>query len=232
MTYEQFWDLIHGIGIAGITVRLFLALLCGGLIGLERETKRRPAGFRTHTLICIGATLTTLTSQFIILKMGMPTDPARLGAQVIAGMSFIGAGAIVVTSRRQVKGLTTAAGLWTSAIIGLAIGAGYYLAAVLTVVLVLIAELGLSKFEYYVVSTARTMTVHVEFTRVSDLDGIVSKLTEKGFTVTEIEYTKVHGADTERPSVIFTVRSEKRTNHDETIEMIGEIPGVISVEEL
>lgn len=117
----EFIQTIKGVGLAGVVVRMFLAVLCGGIIGLERESKRRSAGFRTHTLICIGATLTTLTSQYL-MGLGLTTDPARLGAQVIAGMGFIGAGAIIVTSRRQVKGLTTAAGLWTSAIIGLAIG--------------------------------------------------------------------------------------------------------------
>lgn len=107
----EFIQTIKGVGLAGVVVRMFLAVLCGGIIGLERESKRRSAGFRTHTLICIGATLTTLTSQYL-MGLGLTTDPARLGAQVIAGMGFIGAGAIIVTSRRQVKGLTTAAGLW------------------------------------------------------------------------------------------------------------------------
>ena len=89
-----------------------LAVVCGGLIGLEREYKRRPAGFRTHILICLGAAMTTLTSQFLYLNLHYYTDMARLGAQVVAGIGFIGAGAIIVTRRRRVKGLTTAAGLW------------------------------------------------------------------------------------------------------------------------
>ncbi|MBQ5634049.1 MAG: MgtC/SapB family protein, partial [Clostridia bacterium] len=113
-----------------IVVRLFLAVFCGGIIGIERERKRRPAGFRTHILICLGAAMTTLTSQFIVLELKLFTDLARLGAQVIAGIGFIGAGTIIVTKRRQVKGLTTAAGLWTAAIVGLCCGAGFYEGAV------------------------------------------------------------------------------------------------------
>ena len=92
---------------------IVLAVLCGGLIGLEREYKRRPAGFRTHILICLGAAMTTLTSQHLYLNMGMYTDVSRLGAQVIAGVGFIGAGTIIVTKRQRVKGLTTAAGKQT-----------------------------------------------------------------------------------------------------------------------
>ena len=77
-----------------ITVRLTLAVICGGVIGIERERKRRPAGFRTHILICLGAAITTLTSQYLVLDLGLYTDMARLGAQVIAGIGFIGAGTI------------------------------------------------------------------------------------------------------------------------------------------
>jgi len=232
MSLAEFNELIHGIGLPGIICRLILALLCGGAIGMEREQKRRAAGFRTHTLICIGATLTTLISMFLIKKMELPTDPARLGAQVIAGMSFIGAGAIIVTSRQQVKGLTTAAGLWTSAIIGLAIGTGYYWAAAIAVIAVLLAETLLSKFEYFIVSTARVMTVHVEFTEPNDLDKIIARLVENNMTVTDLEYAKSGKLDESLPGAIFTIHFKKKTHHDNALSIISETPGVQSVEEL
>ena len=199
---------------------------------MERETKRRPAGFRTHTLICIGASLTTLISQFLIFREGMPTDPARLGAQVIAGMSFIGAGAIIVTSRHQVKGLTTAAGLWTSAIIGLAIGAGYYTAAVAAVVMVLVAEIALARFEYFIVSTARSMTVHVEFSEPADLDRIIGHLTEHNMTVSDIEFARTSGLEGSTPGAIFTISFKKKMHHENAMTLISEVSGVRNVEEL
>ena len=118
------FDFVREMSFLGVTVRMVLAVLCGGLIGIEREYKRRPAGFRTHILICLGAAVTTLTSQYLYLTLELYTDVARLGAQVVAGIGFIGAGTIIVTNRQRVKGLTTAAGLWTSAIIGLVCGAG------------------------------------------------------------------------------------------------------------
>ena len=95
----QFLDFLRTgeIGWLTVAVRLVLAVFCGGFIGLERERKRRPAGFRTHILICLGAAMTTLTSQFLALNLGANTDTARLGAQVIAGVGFIGAGTIIVT---------------------------------------------------------------------------------------------------------------------------------------
>ena len=120
---------------ASVVLRLALAMLLGGCIGLERERKRRPAGFRTYMLVCLGATLTVLLSLYeftmvtgpwsdICAEIGIKTDVSRFGAQVINGIGFLGAGTILVTGRQQVKGLTTAAGLWASACTGLAVGAG------------------------------------------------------------------------------------------------------------
>ena len=106
------FDGVRDVTVLSTTLRMLLAVVCGGLIGLEREYKRRPAGFRTHILICLGAAMTTLTSQFLYLNLHYYTDMARLGAQVVAGIGFIGAGAIIVTRRRRVKGLTT---LWACA---------------------------------------------------------------------------------------------------------------------
>ena len=91
------FDGLRDVTLASVTTRMLLAVLCGGLIGIERAYKRRPAGFRTHILICLGAAITTLTSQFLYLNLHYYTDMARLGAQVVAGIGFIGAGTIVVT---------------------------------------------------------------------------------------------------------------------------------------
>ena len=91
------FDGLRTVTLASVTVRMLLAVLCGGIIGIERAYKRRPAGFRTHILICLGAAITTLTSQYLYLNLHYYTDMARLGAQVVAGIGFIGAGTIVVT---------------------------------------------------------------------------------------------------------------------------------------
>ena len=131
-----------------IAVRMIAAFLCGGLIGLEREFKRRTAGFRTHILIALGACIAILTNLYLYQAMHLYTDISRLGAQVIAGIGFIGAGTIIVTKRRRVKGLTTAAGLWTAAIIGLACGAGFLECAILATAMVLLAEMLLVRLEY------------------------------------------------------------------------------------
>ena len=137
----SFMEYIRNVNGLSVLIRLALAVIFGGLIGLERERKHRPAGFRTHILICLGAAMTTLTSQYLFLSLRQFTDIARLGAQVIAGIGFIGAGSIIVTQRRRVKGLTTAAGLWASAAIGLCFGAGFYEGGIIAALLILLTLL-------------------------------------------------------------------------------------------
>ena len=106
-----------------IFVRLLMALVCGGLLGIERSKKHQAAGVRTFSLVCLGSTLIILTNEFICIKCG-GGDTSRMAAQVISGIGFLGAGTIMVTSNNRIKGLTTASCLWISAIIGLCIGSG------------------------------------------------------------------------------------------------------------
>ena len=219
------------INILAITVRLVVALICGGIIGIERERKRRPAGFRTHILICIGAAMTTLTSQYIDFELNGVTDLARLGAQVIAGVGFIGAGTIIVTKRKNVKGLTTAAGLWASAIVGLCAGAGFVEGALLTTVIIIVAELLLARFEYFMVSNSRTVTIFVEYSDTSKLTAIVETVKENSSYIRDIEITKSN-SESNTSCAIFSIQMPRRKSHDKMINIISNLDGVVSVEEL
>lgn len=219
------------IGILAVSVRLIIALICGGIIGIERERKRRPAGFRTHILICVGAAMTTLTSQYILFNLNSPTDLARLGAQVIAGIGFIGAGTIIVTKRKNVKGLTTAAGLWASAIVGLCAGAGFLEGALLTTVVVVVAELFLARFEYFMVSNSRAVTIFVEFNDTNKLTAIIEAVKENASYVRDIEITKSNN-EANNSCAIFSVQMPRRTSHDKLLNVIANLDGVVAVEEL
>ena len=128
-----------------ILVRMLVAVLCGTLIGLERSSKNRPAGFRTHILVCLGAAVASITGLYLYLGLELPADISRISGQVVTGLGFIGAGTIIITKKMTIKGLTTAAGLWTTGVIGLAIGSGYYELGVLGTALVLITETGLNR---------------------------------------------------------------------------------------
>ena len=218
------------IDVLTISVRLVVALICGGIIGLERERKRRPAGFRTHILICIGAAMTTLTSQYIA-SQGFTTDVARLGAQVIAGIGFIGAGTIIVTKRKNVKGLTTAAGLWASAIVGLCAGAGFIEGALVTTVIIIIAELVLARFEYFMVSNSSAITIFVEYSDTSKLTSIVETVKDNSNYIRDIEITKSN-SESNTSCAIFSIQMPRRKSHEKLINLISNIEGVVSVEEL
>ena len=213
------------------TIRLVLALICGGLIGLERERKRRPAGFRTHILICLGAAMTTLTSQYITFNLGANTDIARLGAQVIAGVGFIGAGTIIVTRRRQVKGLTTAAGLWTAAIVGLCCGAGFFEGAILATVIILVVEFAFVKLEYSVFNSSRGFSLYVEYSEAQNLNAIVDIIKNNGVYIKDIEVTKSQG-ESMTSCAIFALKMPKKRPHQMLIALILDLEGVIAVEEL
>ena len=223
---------VRDITMLSVTVRLCLAVLCGGMIGLERAFKRRPAGFRTHILICLGASLTTMTSQYLYLNMHYFTDMARLGAQVVAGIGFIGAGTIIVTRRQRVKGLTTAAGLWTSAIVGLALGGGFYEGGIAVSVLVLLAELVFSRLEYRILDNVPEINLYMEYTDRSGLENVLKLYRERDLKVLNLEITRAAGGEGHNACAIFTLRLNKRCRAEQLVTEMGATPGVISVEEL
>lgn len=215
-----------------VLIRLGLALLCGGVIGLERERKRRPAGFRTHILICLGAAMTTLTSQYLVLHLHLYTDMARLGAQVIAGIGFIGAGTIIITKRRQVKGLTTAAGLWAAAIVGLCCGAGFVEGAAFATVIILLAELLFAKIEYFIVSNARVFNLYVEYSESSALGVVVDSIKKTSSFIVDMEITRSTRDGQRNSCAVFSIRTPRKISHQQIMATISKLDGVVTVEEL
>ena len=135
---EAFLELIHSINPWSAAIRICLAVLFGGIIGFERGLHGRTAGLRTHILVCIGSTLTALVGLYAVQTLGLSGDPLRVGAQVISGIGFLGVGTIILRNREHAKGLTTAAGLWSTACMGLTIGVGFYTAAIVSFVMIMV----------------------------------------------------------------------------------------------
>lgn len=202
------------------------------MIGMEREYKRRPAGFRTHILICLGAAITTLTSQFLYLNMHYDTDITRLGAQVIAGIGFIGAGTIIVTRHQRVKGLTTAAGLWTAAIVGLALGAGFYEGGLFATALILVAELLFSKLELRIMENSPEINLYMEYVGIEALESVLKTLRRLDVKVMNMEITRSVGSDKHNACAIFSLRLNKKCKVDQLLKGIYATEVVLSVEEL
>ncbi len=211
-------------------IRMALACLLSGVIGIEREKHRHPAGLRTHILVCIGSTLVLICNIYLfeLYKYQANVDPARLGAQVISGIGFLGAGTIIKEGI-SVKGLTTAASLWAVACIGIAIGIGYYTAAILATSFVLIALMIFSKFEYLFYSTKN----HKALTRLKiviieeHLETIGTKMKEIGF---EIITMKTERLSEGKMFVRICVLQSKVAGIVDIITSINKITGIESVE--
>lgn len=215
-----------------VALRLVIAFMCGGIIGLEREYRRRAAGFRTHILICLGAAITTMTSQYLHYVMNYNTDIARMGAQVVAGVGFIGAGSIIVTRYQRVQGLTTAAGLWTSAIVGLALGAGFYEGGILVTGMVLITEMFFSKIEYYILRKMPEISIYLEYTDSQSLNRLFTLCRDHKVTVLGIEVTKTSEQPDPSSCAIITLRLHKYCPMETLARLIRDIDGVSSVVEI
>lgn len=226
------FDGVRDVTLASVALRMILAVFCGGLIGMEREYKRRPAGFRTHILICLGAAMTTLTSQYLYLCMHYYTDMARLGAQVVAGIGFIGAGTIIVTRRRRVKGLTTAAGLWAAAIIGLTLGGGFYEGGIFATLLILLAEMFFSKLEYRMLDNAPEINLYMEYTNKGCLENVLKLFREMSVKVTNMEITRSQESEHHNACAIFTLQLNKHCSVERLLTEVNRTKGVLSVEEL
>lgn len=226
------FDNLRGLSLEAMMIRMLLAVLCGSIIGIEREFKRRPAGFRTHILICMGASITTLTSEYLLLVMNMNTDPARLGAQVIAGIGFIGAGTIIVTRNQRVKGLTTAAGLWAVAIVGLCIGSGFYEGAILTTLLILVAEALFARVEYWIMRSSPEINILLEYEDAESLDVLLQKFRVSNVKLLHLEITRNQTSDKRHACAILELRLPKKFKIKDLMGTIHTCDGVVSVEEL
>ena len=162
MTWLELGNEIQNFNELSVIIRIFLAMLLGGLIGSEREKSKRAAGFRTHILVCVGSCLTALIGIFVWIKWGDVTDPVRICAQVISGIGFLGVGTILVKEHDHITGLTTAAGLWTTAAIGISCGFGFYLAAVVGTLVVTITSAVLFKLELGSRKRNRIRSIYLE----------------------------------------------------------------------
>jgi len=208
-----------------ILFRIFLAFILSGSIGIERETRNHTAGLRTHILVCIGSALVMLVSLhlFELYKGQTNLDPARLGAQVISGIGFLGAGTILKEGA-SIRGLTTAAGLWAVACIGLAAGSGFYIGAITVTVTVILTLTLIDRFEERVVKGKSNyfITLRIE-NKPGQLGKICSALGEKGIS---IKYIKIFEIDDCNVEASLTLRLPERITKKEVFQIMSNVDGV------
>lgn len=221
----------HDITMMAVITRVLTSIFIGGLLGLERGMKNRPAGLRTYMLVSVGACLIMMTNQYIYQFTGAG-DPMRLGAQVVSGIGFLGAGTIVVTRHNQIKGLTTAAGLWASAGVGLALGIGFYEGAIAVGLSVFVILTVLQRFEDSVHKKIRVLELYVELQSSVSVAQFVQALKSLDLKMESIQFEPEGGFDVDTRAVILTVKAKKATDHKMLREKIRKIEGVVHLEEL
>lgn len=212
-------------------LRILLALLLGGILGIERGMKNRPAGMRTYMLVCIGSCMIMLTNQYVFQTLGSG-DPVRMSAQVVSGIGFLGAGTIMVTRHSQIRGLTTAAGLWAAAAVGLAVGIGFYEAAVGGSIAIFIVLTLLNKLDDAMHRNTKNIELYIELsanTSLMTFMGLLKQVLEDVLIMrTEHDYTSEDGSR----AYIVLLKTKKRMNHTVVVNAVREVDGVVFVETL
>ena len=214
-----------------IIIRILLALIIGCLIGLERESKNRPAGFRTYTLVSVGACLVMMTNQYMF-GLYQSGDPARLGAQVISGVGFLGAGTILVTRNNRVRGLTTAAALWTSACVGLALGTGFYAGALIVGGVLLVVMILFRPLNDVLQRKNGFMRLYAHFDTSDDIDDFLRECKAEKVAVGDMQPLMQKDADKGGIVVLIEMRNVAETAHETLVRKLSALNGVRHMEEL
>jgi len=222
------FDPLRNLNFISLLTQLLLAVLCGAAIGLERSAKNRPAGFRTHILVCLGGAVAAATGHFIYLCLGLPADVTRLSGQIITGLGFIGVGTIIVTKTMTVKGLTTAAGLWTTGIIGISLGSGFYEGGLLGTALVLIAEIVFSRYSIHPKKRAE-FAVEILYNEKDSLDAVMRFCKNRHASIKNLQ---IHSEDSETAKYTAILRIRDYEKKDQLISEISVMPGIVSATEL
>ena len=219
--------------VLSIIFRFLIATGCGATIGYERSKTRHAAGLRTHIVVCIGAASVMLLNQYLSIVFNANADPARLGAQVISGIGFLGAGTIVVTGHhrsQRVKGLTTAAGLWASACMGLVIGSGFYEAALIMCAFLICVVVGLNGLESKYLKDSTVMRFYIEYTADTPFSTIHAILREKRWHLSHLEYLGGNNCPI-NSAIIDAQRSGQNTDSKALLETLRNTSGVLFVED-
>ena len=214
-----------------VGLRILAALIMGGIVGLERGMKNRPAGLRTYMLVCVGSCLIMMTNQFIYQTTGTG-DPTRMSAQVVSGIGFLGAGTIVVTQRNQIKGLTTAAGLWACAAAGLALGIGFYEAAVIGGVAIFVVLTLLHRWDDRMHRRGRAFGVYFELSKDYPLGEFIRAVRAMDLEIADIRMESDMVLRDGESAFTATVKSGRRMEHTKILGELTKLQGVAYLEEI
>lgn len=221
--------LLTGLNIWSIIIRILIAVIISGAIGLERSSRRQAAGLRTYILVGLGSSMIMITNQFLIEAFGTG-DPARLGAGVLSGIGFLGAGTIMFTSKSQVKGLTTAAGLWATACIGLCVGCGFYTISLIAFIIIICVLELLPKIETKLTSKRGYFELHIEFEQRANLKTFISLVREKGYKILAVEHNPAYSNSGLSVYTMLLVNDKGKESRTSLLEWAKELEYVEFIE--
>lgn len=223
-----------------IIIRIVLSLIAGSLIGMERGGKSQPAGIRTHSVVCVAACLIMMTNEFVSYKFGTG-DPTRLGAQVVSGVGFLGAGTILIKENKKITGLTTAAGIWGAAGIGLAIGVGFYEGAILTAISIWGIISMFQPLKIYLQKRSKVIELYIVVNSTEAYNRVLVYCAEKSIRVTdsrtafgEVNQSRIQYFDVPEKKIasFITLELPGKFEHLRLMEELSDIVGVIYIEEI
>ena len=209
-----------------------MAIIFGGIIGYGREREKRPAGLRTHILVSIGSALAMITNIYIYEVYNSSSDPTRLGAQVISGIGFLGAGTIIVTGKNKVRGLTTAAGLWACACMGLAIGAGFYSGAIIGCLFIASVTAVLSKLDKRINRNSRNITIYILVNSTKAASKLLKDIQSTNVKISDIEISNNNVSSNDLIGILLGLRIPGDVCHNDFIENITNKNEVIFLQEI
>lgn len=224
---NEVFDFLTEFNAVTVVIRVVLAALAGALVGLEREFHGRAAGMRTHMMVALGAALAAMIGMFTVTELGIDSDPMRVGAQVISGVGFLGAGTILLRGGgSRITGLTTAAGLWTAASIGLAVGIGFYVGAFMTVIAAMLTFTLITSLEKFLNRKRRRMAIYLE---LEDVDAVAPMLemlrTEYGLM--EAQVTPPRSGTAPHVGMEILVQVPQKLSTSENLKRFADLPRVV-----
>ncbi len=226
MWFENVMAVLRDLNLISISVRIVLAMIIGGIIGIERGKQGRAAGMRTHILVCLGSALTVMIGFFITNTLSISGDPMRIAAQVISGIGFLGVGTILIKGRFQITGLTTAAGLWATAAIGLALGAGFYEGALITTIALIVAVTLLHNFEYLLGKRQSRFGMYVEINSDKDVRRMLDFL-DATYSAADMQVTSPRSGTQGNVGIEAQIISKGKITPEEISKTLEELDYVI-----
>ncbi len=232
MFFESVIDFLESTNDIAVAIRLILATLFGSLIGWERVVKRHSAGIKTFALVSLGSAVATALNIYLALLPDLNADVSRIPAGVVSGIGFLGAGTILVTGRKQIKGLTTAASLWVTSCMGMAIGGGYLVVGIVCFVLIMLANIVLMQLSKVVEDTSKYISIYIEVNKSGGPRKLTKWINEQGFSVNSMTKSKEKTLQSSDAALIVDIDFDKKRSHKEILGLINELEYVGYVEEI